>query len=121
MRTPRFGTFLLAIGAAVGAAAVVGLVVGFEPARLPPALLNIAAYKLTVAAAVALLATGAIVLRRGNRDRGPEPSAGSPLQTDASLPAALPSPAAEDELIRRRDPVADRVPMPGQAHDRDRA
>jgi hypothetical protein len=121
MRTPRFGTFLLAIGAAVGAAAVVGLVVGFEPARLPPALLNIAAYKLTVAAAVALLATGAIVLRRGNRDRGPEPSAGSPLQTDASLPAAFPSPAAEDELIRRRDPVADRVPMPGQAHDRDRA
>jgi hypothetical protein len=121
MRTTRFGTFLLGIGAAVGVAAVVGLVVGFEPARLPPALLNIAAYKLTVAAAVALLAAGAIVLRRGNRDRAPEPSAGSAVETDASLPAALPSPAAEDELSRRGDPVADKVPKPRQAHDRDRA
>jgi hypothetical protein len=38
---------LLAIGAAVGVIAVVGLVAGFEPSKLPPALLNIAVYKLT--------------------------------------------------------------------------
>jgi hypothetical protein len=112
MRTNRFGTFLLAIGAAVGVAAVVGLVVGFEPARLPPTVLNIAAFKLTFAAAVALLATGAIVLRRGKRDSAPDSSPRSSLETDASLLAALPSPAGEDDLIRRRHPAADKVPKP---------
>jgi hypothetical protein len=47
----RFGGFLLGIGAAVGIAAVVGLATGFEPSRLPAALLDVAVYKLPFAAA----------------------------------------------------------------------
>ena len=63
MRTSRIGQLLLVVGGAVGVAAVVGLVLGFEPAKLPAALLNIAMYKLTFAAAAGLLAAGAIVRR----------------------------------------------------------
>lgn len=44
------------------------LVVGFEPAKLPAALLNIAVYKLAFAAAAGLLAAGAIVQRYARRD-----------------------------------------------------
>ena len=72
MRTSRFGQLLLVVGGAVGVAAVVGLVVGFEPAKLPPALLNIAVYKLTFAAAAGLLAAGAIVRRYGRREASPD-------------------------------------------------
>ena len=68
MRTSRFGQLLLVVGGAVGVAAVVGLVVGFEPATLPPSLLNLAVYKLTFAAAAGLLAAGAIVHRYSERD-----------------------------------------------------
>ena len=67
MRISRFGQLLLVIGGAVGAAAVIGLIVGFEPAKLPAALLNIAVYKLTFAAAAGLLAAGAIVRRYARR------------------------------------------------------
>jgi hypothetical protein len=70
MRASRFGQILLAIGGLVGVTAVVGLVVGFEPAKLPAALLNIAVYKLTFAAAGGLLAAGAIVQRYARRDDG---------------------------------------------------
>ena len=67
MRTSRFGQLLLVVGGAVGVAAVIGLVVGFEPAKLPAALLNIAVYKLTFAAAAGLLAAGAVVRRYAQR------------------------------------------------------
>jgi hypothetical protein len=63
MKTGRFGGLLLATGAVVGVAAVVGLVTGFEPSRLPAALIDIAVYKLTFVAAAGLLAAGAIVRR----------------------------------------------------------
>ncbi|HEX6048309.1 MAG TPA: hypothetical protein VFZ21_03545 [Gemmatimonadaceae bacterium] len=75
MRTSRFGTLLLAIGGAVGVAAVIGLVVGFEPASLPRSLINIAVYKLTFVAAAGLLAAGAVLhryARRGESKPGPE-------------------------------------------------
>ena len=76
MRKSRFGGFLLATGAAVGVAAVVGIMTGFDPAKLPPALLTIAAYKLAFAAAAGLLAAGAIVRRHANRaDSDPERAA----------------------------------------------
>lgn len=68
MGASRFGQLLLGIGGAVGVAAVIGLVIGFEPAALPPALVNIAVYKLTFAAAAGLLAAGAIVRRYARRD-----------------------------------------------------
>jgi hypothetical protein len=42
MRPSRFGQLLLVIGGVVGVAAVIGLVVGFEPAELPASLVNIA-------------------------------------------------------------------------------
>ena len=63
----RLGHLLLALGLVVGCAAGVGLLVGFAPARLPPALLNIAAYKLTFVAALGLLAAGAVSLRHARR------------------------------------------------------
>ena len=40
-----------------------GLLVGFEPARLPAALLNVAAYQLTFLASFGLTAAGAAVAR----------------------------------------------------------
>ncbi|MDF1501349.1 hypothetical protein [Roseisolibacter sp. H3M3-2] len=67
MRTAHIGRLLLLIGLLVGAAASVGLLVGFEPARLPPTLLNVAAYKLTFIAALGLLAGGAVFLRLSRR------------------------------------------------------
>ncbi len=65
---PRVGEVLLAIGAVVGVVAVLGLAVGFEPSTLPPALLNIAVYKLTFAAAAGLLAAGAVIRRYARRN-----------------------------------------------------
>jgi hypothetical protein len=107
----RFGGLLLVTGAAVGVAAVVGLVVGFEPARLPPALLNIAAYKLTFAAAVALLSTGAILGRRG-RSRSGESTAEpvSLARDDDGSPPALPAAAEEATFTEKREPERVRSP-----------
>ena len=69
MSSDRVGGVLLVLGLAVGLVASAGLLVGFEPARLPAALLNIAAYKLTFLAAGGLLAAGAIVRRFANRQK----------------------------------------------------
>jgi hypothetical protein len=68
MRPKGIGRLLLGLGMGVGVLAGVGLLVGFEPARLPPALLNIAAYKLTFGAALGLIVAGAAVVRYGRRD-----------------------------------------------------
>src|SRR5262245_9454686 len=68
LRATRTGRPFLGAGLVVGVAAGIGLLVGFEPARLPPALLNIAVYKLTFVAAVGLLAAGATLLRYGRRE-----------------------------------------------------
>lgn len=62
------GSLLLGLGLFVGVAAGIGLLLGFEPARLPAALLNIAAYKLTFVAAGGLLGAGAILVRYARRD-----------------------------------------------------
>jgi len=74
MRADRIGPLFLVLGLVVGGAAGIGLLTGFEPAQLPPALLNVAAYKLTFLAAGGLLAAGALLLRRGRRsaNRGVE-------------------------------------------------
>ena len=67
MRADRIGPLLLVLGLVVGAAAGFGLLIGFEPAQLPRALLNIAAYKLTFLAAGGLMSAGALLLRYGRR------------------------------------------------------
>jgi hypothetical protein len=67
MRPAHIGRLLLTLGVLVGVAASIGLLVGFEPARLPRTLLNLAAYKLTFIAALGLLAGGAMLLRLARR------------------------------------------------------
>lgn len=67
MHARLVSALLLTIGVVVGVGAGVGLLVGFEPARLPAALLNIAAYKLTFLAAFGLLAAGAVLARYARR------------------------------------------------------
>lgn len=94
MRAARLSTLLLSLGAIVGAAAGVGLLVGFEPSRLPPALLDLAAYKLTFIAAFALLAAGAALGRYARRAR--------PRATvAASSAASAGSPHADRDPQRR--------------------
>lgn len=74
MRRSR-GQLILMLGLVVGALAGLGLVLGFEPARLPPALLNIALYKLTFIASAGLLAGGAMLIRRERaKEQRPESS-----------------------------------------------
>lgn len=105
MRRGRFGGFLLATGAAVGAAAVVGLMLGFEPSRLPPALLDIAAYKLAFLAAGGLLAAGAIIRRRANRGEAASPA--TPSATDhAPREAPMLPEARESDRVAAQPPRA---------------
>jgi hypothetical protein len=106
MRGSRLGDMLLGAGVVVGVAAVVGMIVGFEPARLPPALLNIAAYKLTIGAAVGLLAAGAAVRRYAKREVDGTVSRVASVEPNAALPpppAHIDSPkreAAKSEVRR---------------------
>lgn len=123
MRPGRFGAFLLGTGVVVGVSAVVGLVLGFEPSRLPPALLDVAAYKLTFLAAAGLLAAGAIIRRRANRTRDVSPTGerlerGSRVNRDRlserdalSDPPLLPE-AREADGVRPQPPAV-RVTPPG--------
>ena len=86
MPAARLGRLLLALGLLVGCAASVGLLVGFAPARLPAALLNIAAYKLTFIAALGLLAAGAVSLRHARRGSTRSPATWGPARDDAAAP-----------------------------------
>jgi hypothetical protein len=99
MRTERAGALLLALGLMVGTAAGVGLIVGFEPARLPRELLNIAAYKLTFLAAGGLLVAGAVMRRYGRRGKAARGASlsdreramlGEPLPADAGIKVKTP-------------------------------
>ena len=67
MSVRSIGRLLLALGLLVGLVASVGLLIGFQPSRLPPALLDLAAFRLAFAAALALLAAGAMLKRHGQR------------------------------------------------------
>jgi hypothetical protein len=110
MKTERFGGLLLATGVAVGVAAVVGIVTGFEPSRLPPALLDIAVYKLTVAAAAGLLAAGAIVLRYAKRNGHQVETDERPLSLGASDPPRLPDAPAPGFTAKSEESADLRVP-----------
>lgn len=106
MRAGRIGSVLLALGALVGAAAGVGLLVGFEPARLPAALLNIAAYKLTFLASAGLLAAGALVFRYTRRENAGDTTSRVARKDARELAEGQSVEPALTE-VRRREPVRD--------------
>ena len=108
MSVSRIGRLLLGLGVLVGVAAGVGLLVGFEPARLPPALLNIAVYKLVFVSALAILAAGAVVLRHAGRVEGRMRDAG-PVASGAPR-ADLAPPHAGVQPMRREAPIS--IPSP---------
>ena len=111
MKTGRFGGLLLATGAAVGVAAVVGLVTGLEPSRLPAGLIDIAVYKLTFVAAAGLIAAGAIVRRYAKRDADRvEPRADALPHVQPEAPRLPDAPA---EVTTKREQSVD-VQIPRQ-------
>lgn len=69
MRLSKLAAFCFGVGLFIGGAASAGLLVGFEPSRLPPALLDIAAYKLAFIASFALFGVGAVLTRHARRDQ----------------------------------------------------
>jgi hypothetical protein len=101
----RIGSLLIGLGVVVGVAASVGVLLDFEPARLPAALLNIAAYKLTFLAAGGLIAAGAIAIRRARRQADREAVALDAALQRASLsqgqPDAIPGVGREPERVPR--------------------
>jgi hypothetical protein len=109
MNTSRFGQFLLGVGGAVGVAAVIGIVVGFEPAKLPAALLNIAVYKLTFATGAGLLAAGAIVRRYAQRESKPHDDSSAPsIIADVPRQNELGEGGAPDQVrARSKEPARD--------------
>jgi len=110
MKTGRFGGLLLATGAAVGVAAVVGIVTGFQPSRLPAALIDIAVYKLTFAAAAGLLAAGAIVRRYAKRDADQVELRESALPNAEPDAPHLPGAPAKDFVANADQPTDVKVP-----------
>jgi hypothetical protein len=115
MRAARVGHLLLILGLLVGAAAGVGLLVGFEPARLPPALLNIAAYKLTFVAALGLFAAGATFLRYARREQTRAPATLPPKREGISLEEGH---SRDPSLTAIRDPEAARTTRATDERDR---
>jgi hypothetical protein len=106
MRTARAGQLLLGLGVLVGVAAGVGLLLGFEPARLPPALLNIAAYKLTFIGALGLIAAGAIVGRYARREASWKAGKLAPAPGKAALGEGESAFRAPDEKRESREGAA---------------
>jgi hypothetical protein len=88
MHARHLSTAFLTAGLLVGALAGLGLLVGFEPARLPAVLLNIAAYKLAFLAALSLVAAGGVIGRYAQRRAVPP----APLpREDARAPLGRPA------------------------------
>lgn len=82
MRLSKIAAFCFGVGLFVGGAASAGLLVGFEPSRLPPALLDIAAYKLAFIASFTLFGVGAVLTRharKADRERATIAAAESPV------------------------------------------
>ena len=106
----KVGPVFLSLGLIVGGLAGLGLMTGFEPAKLPPELLNIAAYKLTFAAAGGLLTAGALLVRYSRRKREREAS----VSLGSTAPRQLGNdPGPTFEPIRARDRAPINVPRSG--------
>jgi len=94
MRTNLAGRALLGLGVTIGVAATVAWFVGFDPTTLPPALLRIAAFKLTGLAAFGLMAAGATVIkfsRGAEQGRGQSLSGGGGRELNAENGAVFPA------------------------------
>ena len=106
MRTTQLGRALLGIGLTVGVVAAVAWIAGFAPSKLPPVLLDIAAYKLALLAAVGLMAAGAAVVRSARRaelQRSRELAARSVNELAAGTAAPGAPQQAADQIAYRRD------------------
>ncbi|MEO7964681.1 MAG: hypothetical protein ABIT38_12340 [Gemmatimonadaceae bacterium] len=67
MRASRIGSLLLGLGLLVGGMAAIAMTLGVRPSDLPANVLDIAPYKLAIAAFLGLLWTGGLVVRHGKR------------------------------------------------------
>lgn len=94
----RVANVFISLGAVVGVIGCIGLAVGWRPSDLPPALLNLAAYKLVFIAAGGLLTAGAVLGRAAVRSgaRAGAPSAAARPPAELSLGAPGSGPAASE-------------------------
>jgi hypothetical protein len=95
------GSVLLGLGVVVGAAASIVLLLGFEPARLPPAVLNLAAYKLAFIGALGFMGAGAFALRYAKREttnQAAEPGAAKVRELGEGLPGGLDAPIGRESV-----------------------
>jgi hypothetical protein len=102
MSSRHLSAAVLGLGLLVGLLAAVGLLVGFRPSRLPPVLLDVAAYKLALASAFALMTTGARLGRGTGRRSRPSPHTADVLQPPS--PAAPAREAITASAVDRRAP-----------------
>ena len=107
MRISKLAAFCFGLGLFIGGAASLGLLIGFQPSRLPAALLDVAAYKLAFVAAFALFGVGAVVTRYQRRTAGERSAKGAAGED----PPRLPLPDAEEALGRAARPRAEGSPV----------
>lgn len=88
----RVANVFISLGAVVGVIGCIGLAVGWQPSDLPPALLNLAAYKLVFIAAAGLLAAGAVLgraaVRGGARTGAPSAAERPPAELSVGAPGS---------------------------------
>src|SRR5688572_8110300 len=106
MRLSTAGRTLVMVGALVGAAAGIGLAVGFDMSRVPSWMITVGMYKLAFIAAGGLLFAGA-VLGRAARQNRPNDGDRSPRALGRA-PATFPDGAAREAepVERERRPDA---------------
>ena len=105
----RIARVCLALGASVAVLGVLGVALGLRPSALPPALLDIAAFKLVFIAAGGLIIAGAMLGRAARGRRDEQDSLLAPSPAGQSLPSG-----AADVSSTAPEPV----PVPVHRHDR---
>ena len=109
MRLSKLAAFCFGLGLFIGGAASAGLLVGFEPSRLPPALLDIAAYKLAFIASFALFGVGAVLSRHAQRAHRERATVAAPEGTPSPRKELNAENAAEIVDLAARQRERDRV------------
>jgi hypothetical protein len=87
MGDSRIGKLMMAMGGTLGVGAGLALILGLKPSRLPPALLDIAAYKLIFISVAVLMAAGAAIRRYARQTTSTH---------EGSYPAERPLPALDE-------------------------